>query len=53
MLQQDEADDYVIATGETNSVERFVELAFGQVGLDWKKYVMVDPLYFRPAEWIC
>ena len=50
MLQQDTADDYVIATGETNSVERFVELAFGHVGLDWRKYVVVDPLYFRPAE---
>jgi GDPmannose 4,6-dehydratase len=50
MLQQDTADDYVIATGETNSVERFVELAFGHVGLDWRQYVVVDPLYFRPAE---
>lgn len=50
MLQQDEADDYVIATGETNSVERFVELAFEYVGLDWRQYVVVDPLFFRPAE---
>ena len=50
MLQQDEPDDYVIATGETHSVERFVELSFGQVGLDWRKHVVVDPLYFRPSE---
>jgi GDPmannose 4,6-dehydratase len=50
MLQQEVADDYVIATGETYSVERFVELAFGRVGLDWRKYVVVDPLFFRPAE---
>lgn len=50
MLQQDTPDDYVIATGETHSVERFVELAFGHIGLDWRDYVVVDPLYFRPAE---
>ncbi len=50
MLQQEVADDYVIATGETYSVERFVELAFERVGLDWRKYVVVDPMFFRPAE---
>ena len=49
-MQQEEADDYVIATGETHSVREFVELAFRHVGLDWTKYVDVDPRYFRPAE---
>ena len=50
MLQQDEPDDYVIATGETHSVREFCEEAFGCVGLDWKDFVKVDPKYFRPAE---
>lgn len=50
MLQQAEADDYVIATGETHSVKEFAELAFSHVGLDWTKYVDVDARYFRPAE---
>ncbi len=50
MLQQDQPDDYVIATGETHSVQEFLEEAFGYVGLDWRKYVVVDPKYFRPAE---
>lgn len=50
MLQQDKPGDYVIATGETHTVEEFVEAAFSHVGLDWKKYVKVDPRYFRPAE---
>ncbi len=50
MLQQDEPDDYVIGTGETHSVREFVEIAFGHVGLDWQKYVMVDPKFYRPAE---
>src|SRR5215469_8409800 len=50
MLQQTEADDYVIATGETHSVKEFAELAFAHVGLDWTKYVDIDPRYFRPAE---
>ena len=50
MLQQDQADDYVIGTGETHSVEEFVEIAFGHAGLDWRKYVVVDPLFYRPAE---
>ena len=50
MLQQDEPDDYVIATGETHSVREFLEVAFNHMGLDWKKYVEIDPRYFRPAE---
>ena len=50
MLQQDQPDDYVVATGETHTVREFVELAFGQVGLDWQEHVQVDPAYFRPAE---
>jgi GDPmannose 4,6-dehydratase len=50
MLQQDVADDYVIATGETYSVRQFLDEAFGHVGLDWKKHVEIDPRYFRPAE---
>jgi GDPmannose 4,6-dehydratase len=50
MLQQDEPDDYVIATGETHSVQEFLEAAFGQVGLDWRKYVAFDERYLRPAE---
>lgn len=50
MLAQEEPDDYVIATGETHSVREFVEVAFGHLGLDWKKYVEVDKRYFRPTE---
>ena len=50
MLQQEQADDYVIATGETHTVREFVELAFDRVGLDWQKYVEIDPKYFRPTE---
>jgi GDPmannose 4,6-dehydratase len=50
MLQQKEPGDYVIATGETHSVREFLEEAFSYVGLDWEKYVKVDPKYFRPAE---
>lgn len=50
MLQQDHAEDFVVGTGETHSVREFVELAFGHVGLDWKKYVIVDPKFYRPAE---
>jgi len=50
MLQQDEADDYVIATGVMRSVREFVEAAFGAVGLDWTKHVVVDQAYMRPAE---
>ena len=50
MLQQDEPDDYVIATGETHTVKRLVELAFGAVDLDWQKFVVLDPAFVRPAE---
>lgn len=50
MLQQDEPDDYVVATGETHTVQELVELAFGHAGLDWKKYVVIDPKFIRPAE---
>jgi len=50
MMQQDQPDDYVIATGETHSVSEFLEVAFGHVGLHWKKYVEIDPRYHRPAE---
>jgi len=50
MLQQDRPDDYVIATGVSHSVRELVEIAFGRVGLDWKKYVRQDPALLRPAE---
>jgi GDPmannose 4,6-dehydratase len=50
MMQADEPDDYVIATGETHSVREFLAEAFGYLGLDWEKYVEIDPRYFRPAE---
>ena len=50
MLQQDEPDDYVIATGETHTVQEFVEIAFTHAGLDWQEYVKVDPAFIRPAE---
>ena len=50
MLQQDEPDDYVIATGEAHSVQELVEVAFAHVGLDWQKHVGVDPRFLRPAE---
>jgi GDPmannose 4,6-dehydratase len=50
MLQQDEADDYVIATGEAHSVKRLVEIAFAHAGLDWQKHVHTDPAFLRPAE---
>jgi GDPmannose 4,6-dehydratase len=50
MLQQDEPDDYVIATGLSHSVRELVEIAFGRVGLDWQKYVRTDPKLMRPAE---
>ena len=50
MLQQDDADDYVIATGETHSVERLVEVAFAHVGLDWHDHVVLDDRFVRPAE---
>ena len=47
---QDEPDDYVIASGETHSVEEFAELAFGHVGLDYRDYLVSDEKFFRPAE---
>jgi GDPmannose 4,6-dehydratase len=50
MLQQAKPDDYVVATGEAYSVRDLVECAFKEVGLDWKKYVAVDPRYLRPTE---
>jgi GDPmannose 4,6-dehydratase len=50
MLQQDEPDDYVIATGETHSVQELCEVAFGHLDLEWQKYVVCDPQFFRPAE---
>jgi len=50
MLQQDSADDYVIATGVTHSVKYLVETAFNHAGLDWQKYVRTDPRFLRPAE---
>jgi GDPmannose 4,6-dehydratase len=50
MLQQDEPDDYVIATGETHTVREFCELAFARVGLDYRDHVAIDPRYYRPAE---
>jgi len=50
ILQADEPDDYVLATGETHTVREFCEIAFSRVGLDWEKYVVVDPQFVRPAE---
>jgi GDPmannose 4,6-dehydratase len=50
MLQQEQADDYVVGTGQTHSVEEFVRIAFDHVDLDWRKYVVVDPQFYRPAE---
>jgi GDPmannose 4,6-dehydratase len=50
MLQQAEARDYVVGTGETHSVRELVELAFGHVGLDYRQYVVSDPRFHRPAE---
>src|SRR5437867_1060278 len=50
MLQQDRPDDYVIATGVSHSVRELVEIAFGHVGLDWRRHVRVDPALMRPAE---
>jgi GDPmannose 4,6-dehydratase len=50
MLQQDQPDDYVVATGESLSIRDFLGLTFGQLDLDWRKYVEIDPRYYRPAE---
>ena len=53
MVQQEEPDDYVIATGETHSVQEFAEKAFDVVGLDWQEYVKVDKRFFRPLDVPC
>jgi len=50
MLQASEPDDYILATGETHTVREFCEIAFGHVGLDWERHVVVDPKFVRPAE---
>ena len=50
MLQQEQADDYIIASGETHSVRELVECAFNCVNLNWQNYVSVDPAFFRPDE---
>ena len=50
MMQQDTPDDYVIATGETHTVREFLEETFGHLNLDWKRYVKIDPKYYRPTE---
>jgi GDPmannose 4,6-dehydratase len=50
MLQQDEPDDFVVATGETYSVRDFAETAFSILGLDWERYIRLDPRYLRPTE---
>jgi GDPmannose 4,6-dehydratase len=50
MLQQEGADDYVIATGQSHSVQQLVEIAFGHAGLDWRRHVALDPALLRPAE---
>ena len=50
MLQQDSPDDYVVATNETHTVRELIQIAFARVGLDWEKYVEIDPAFVRPAE---
>ncbi len=50
MMQADEPDDYVIATGETHSVREFLDEAFGYLDMDWNKHVEIDPRYYRPSE---
>ena len=50
MLQQTEPEDYVVGSGETHSVEEFVDIAFSHVGLNWRDYVVIDPKFYRPAE---
>ena len=50
MLQQEQPDDYVVATGETHTVREFLDAAFGHLGLDWQRYVRIDPRYYRPTE---
>jgi GDPmannose 4,6-dehydratase len=53
ILQQDQADDYVIGTGETHSIREFLDESFGYANMDWKQYVEIDPRYFRPTEVDC
>ena len=50
MMQQDQPDDYVIATGETHTIREFLQESFGMLNMDYEKYVEIDPRYFRPAE---
>lgn len=50
MLQQDGPDDYVVATGEAHTPREFCQIAFRHVGLDWERYVEIDPRYYRPTE---
>lgn len=50
MLQQDQPDDYVVASGETNTVQRLCEVAFGALDLNWEEHVVIDPKFYRPAE---
>src|SRR5208282_3797516 len=50
ILQQNEPDDYVLATGETHTIKEFLDISFGAVDLDWTKHVEIDPKYYRPTE---
>ena len=50
MLQQNEPDDYIVATGETHTIREFLEVAFSYVDMDWKNYVEIDTRYYRPSE---
>src|SRR5262249_33408984 len=50
MLQQDQPEDYVVGTGQAHSVEDFVRIAFAHLGLDWRRHVVIDPQFYRPAE---
>jgi GDPmannose 4,6-dehydratase len=50
MLQQEQPDDYVIATGETHTIRELLDVAFEHVGLNWRQHVRVDPRYYRPTE---
>lgn len=50
ILQHDNPDDYVVATGESITIREFLDVVFGELGLDWQKYVKIDPKFFRPAE---
>jgi GDPmannose 4,6-dehydratase len=50
MLQQDQPDDYVIATGRTHTVQKLIEIAFGVLDLEWQRYVVQDERFMRPAE---